>query len=117
MKILVCGGREYNNRDHIYAELDGLTTVGDITHLIHGNSTGADLIAHEWARSRGVQPVACAANWTWFRALGRPKAAGPARNKAMLALGPDLVVAFPGGRGTESMIGLAREAGIPVELL
>ncbi len=43
------------------------------------------------------------------------KAAGPIRNARMLAEGkPDLVVAFPGGRGTADMLRRVREAGIEV---
>lgn len=45
--------------------------------------------------------------------LGR--AAGPMRNKQMLEEGkPDLVVAFPGGAGTENMVKQAKAAGIRV---
>lgn len=43
------------------------------------------------------------------------KAAGPIRNRRMLLEGmPDLVVAFPGGRGTADMVRRARAAGIEV---
>jgi hypothetical protein len=43
------------------------------------------------------------------------EAAGPIRNAWMLEFGkPDLVVAFPGGRGTADMISKARKAGIEV---
>ena len=43
------------------------------------------------------------------------RGAGPIRNKQMLEEGkPDLVIAFPGGKGTANMIGQAKEAGIPV---
>lgn len=39
---------------------------------------------------------------------------GPKRNRKMLELKPDGVVAFPGGRGTMDMIRAATEAGVPV---
>ena len=43
------------------------------------------------------------------------KAAGPIRNRKMLQDGkPDLVLAFPGGRGTANMVELATDAGIRV---
>jgi len=43
-----------------------------------------------------------------------PKA-GPIRNKQMLDEGrPDLVVAFPGGNGTNDMVKKAKAAGIEV---
>ena len=39
------------------------------------------------------------------------------RNIQMLKEGdPDLVLAFPGGRGTENMIAEAKKAGVPVIL-
>ena len=41
--------------------------------------------------------------------------AGPMRNKVMLdAFEPDLCIAFPGGRGTESMMTLARRRRVPI---
>ncbi len=43
------------------------------------------------------------------------RAAGPIRNARMIAEGrPDLVIAFPGGRGTADMVSRARKAGIEV---
>jgi len=50
------------------------------------------------------------ANWA---ELGRK--AGPIRNQQMLDEGkPNLVVAFPGGRGTADIVRRARAAGIEV---
>jgi hypothetical protein len=44
------------------------------------------------------------------------KAAGPIRNQRMIDEGkPDLVIAFPGGRGTADMVSRAKKAGIPVQ--
>jgi predicted Rossmann-fold nucleotide-binding protein len=37
------------------------------------------------------------------------------RNRQMLTEGrPDLVVAFPGGKGTANMVALARKAGVEI---
>jgi hypothetical protein len=41
-------------------------------------------------------------------------AAGPMRNQRMLDWGPDLVVAFAGGKGTADMVRRARAAGVDV---
>ena len=55
----------------------------------------------------------CAVYRADWEGLGRK--AGPIRNQQMLDEGkPDLVVAFPGGRGTANMMRIAREAGIEV---
>lgn len=110
MKILVCGGRNYNNYDYIRDVLDRLRdATSDTTHIIHGDADGADRLAGLWARSNGIQEVVCPANW-----LRHGKAAGYKRNKAMLGLQPDLVVAFRGGKGTANMILQASNAGIEV---
>jgi hypothetical protein len=44
----------------------------------------------------------------------RRPSAGPMRNERMLESGPDLVVAFAGGKGTAHFVRLARAAGIEV---
>ncbi len=51
-----------------------------------------------------------------FRALWERhgRAAGVIRNQAMLDYGIDLVLAFPGGRGTADMVRRARSAGVAV---
>ena len=119
MRVLVCGGRDYQDRDAVFRELDGLT--GDVTDehplgtvtltIIHGACpTGADLWADEWADVNWSWTLAFPADW---KQHGR--AAGPIRNARMIAEGkPDLVLAFPGGRGTADMIRKAEAAGIPV---
>ena len=43
------------------------------------------------------------------------KAAGPIRNQLMLVEHkPDMVLAFPGGKGTANMIKIARWNGVPI---
>lgn len=109
MKVLVCGGRDFRNAAFIRETLDQLHSSKAISHVITGGAKGADDYGHWWAYIRGVQTVMCEANW---KSHGR--AAGVMRNARMLALQPDLVVSFPGGRGTAHMIGIARAASIPV---
>jgi hypothetical protein len=78
--------------------------------IITGDATGADNAAADFAVVHYCQSHIFNANWKEF---GRR--AGPIRNTAMIVEGkPDLVVAFPGGKGTANMVKQAREAGIPV---
>jgi hypothetical protein len=99
MRVLVCGGRDYADRDWLYAELDRLRAERGFSLVIAGGARGADTLAEEWARARGVSCEVYRADW---EGLGRK--AGPTRNARMLAEGkPDLVVGFPGGRGTAHM--------------
>lgn len=109
MRLLVCGGRAYSNRAAVFAALDRAHAKRPVSVVIHGGARGADSLAEDWAVCRHVEVMAFPADWR----LG--KAAGPLRNEIMLKDGkPDAVIAFPGGRGTEHMVSLAREAGLPV---
>ena len=109
MKVLICGGRDFDDR-----ALVGKTLTprrADITEIIHGAARGADTLADEWAQVWGIPSRAFPALW---RRHGR--AAGPIRNQRMLDEGkPDLVIAFPGGKGTADMVERARGAGVAVQ--
>jgi len=118
MKVLVCGGRDYSNRAQVFAELDILHGFNETLCVISGGATGADALAEEWARANigkrtGVSFHGFKADWK-----KHGKAAGPIRNQAMIDKGwPDLVLAFPGGRGTADMVSRAKTAGVEVKEL
>jgi len=108
MIVLVTGGREYKNQREMWAVLDRLHEERKFTYLMHGDASGADHMAHRWAKQHGVQPVAMEALWA-----AKGDKDGIARNKRMLAFKmPDLCVAFSGGRGTANMMRLVREADV-----
>lgn len=110
MRLLVCGGRNYADYLRVSGVLDRLE-VRPIC-LIHGNAPGADRMAGRWARERGILEFPFTAEWDLFG-----NGAGYIRNKRMLLVGkPNLVVAFPGGRGTANMIEIARRAGVEVRI-
>lgn len=139
MRILVCGGRDYGNllgikrtdpiwekREqeywHIQDTLNELSVKYSKEYnpddnwlpfdivIIEGGALGADRAAFDWAVCSFAQSEQYEANWDKYG-----KSAGPRRNKQMLDEGkPDLVVAFPGGRGTAHMVQLAKEHGVPV---
>jgi YspA, cpYpsA-related SLOG family len=110
MRILVCGGRDYSNGRALNEALDAIHAERPVTRLIHGAARGADSFAADWARSRGIPALRFPADWK-----KDGKAAGFIRNTKMLREGrPELVVAFPGGKGTAHMVKSARDAGIAV---
>jgi len=111
-RVLVCGGRDFDYQKVVSYILDKLYDEEDCQWdtLIYGVCRGADICAARWTNSVPVTTDAYPADWKKYG-----KAAGFIRNKQMLVEGkPDLVIAFPGGAGTESMVGLAEEAGIRV---
>lgn len=104
-RILVCGGRHYNDRAFMFSVLDKFSPEV----VIHGGCSGADSLAKEWAILNGKQHVEFLPDWS----IGR--AAGPLRNQRMLDEGkPDMGLVFPGGRGTADMLRRLRKAGITV---
>lgn len=109
-RVLVCGGRTYHDRARLFAVLDAAHEANPIAVLIHGAAQGADELANDWAHERGVPCDYFCADW---KAHG--KNAGPIRNRMMIDHGkPDIVVAFPGGRGTADMVRQAKDRGIPI---
>lgn len=81
--------------------------------VIHGAASGADRLAGEVATEMGIPVEEFPARWNDY---GR--AAGVIRNQMMLTHGkPDLVLAFPGGRGTADMVARARKANVPVRVV
>lgn len=117
-RILVCGGRNYDNRTHFFRFMDRvLEAVGGTGEsprrnvvIIHGAARGADSLANDYATERGLRVVSYPADW---KTHGR--AAGPIRNKKMLTSEqPDVIIAFEGGDGTADMIRIGKKAGVPV---
>ena len=93
MRVLVCGGRDYTNKEKVYTTLYSICDEFAVVHW-----TGLDVYPADWERY-GLS-------------------AGYRRNRQMLEEGkPDLVVAFPGGKGTNMMVDIARKAGVPVRII
>jgi hypothetical protein len=112
-RVLVCGGRDYADQAMLFGILDMLAEVHGIWRIIQGGADGADRLARMWCHTRRCEMENYPADW---RKHGR--AAGPIRNQQMLDEGhPDLVVAFPGGKGTADMVRRAKAASIEVMLI
>ena len=110
MRVLVCGGRNYNDHERVGTVLNALHDRAGISLIIQGGARGADELAFGWARANGVEEIQFDADWE-----NQGSFAGPMRNKRMLEEGrPDLVIAFPGGRGTADMVRKAHKAGVKV---
>lgn len=109
IKLIVCGGRDYADKEKVFATLDKIAQAKGEVFVIQGGMTGADKIAADWAASRGFPCAEVVALWDYFG-----KAAGPKRNLWMTYMGPQGVVAFPGGDGTEGMKAIARDLGLKV---
>lgn len=123
-RLIVCGGRHYGRMldeypDSISRKKDEARVrrqrciffeVLDILkpkEIAQGDAKGADELAREWAKERGVACQRYAALW---QSEGR--AAGPIRNRRMFTgFAPNGTVAFPGGRGTADMENVTLDGG------
>ena len=114
-RVLVTGGRGYQNCEAVFERLatcrESAARNGLKLIVIHGDCpTGADHWAALWSRREGIDERRYPAQWNLH---GR--SAGPRRNQQMVTEGqPDLVVAFPGGRGTADLVRRARAADVLV---
>lgn len=130
MRVLICGGRNFLDRNAAFDILDRLhdENLDDdpITCVIQGDAKGADRIGEEWAKDMGIPVETYPARWEDLTQPGakiktRPDgsqydaAEGSRRNTRMLDEGyPDFIVALPGGWGTFNMLCQATERDIHI---
>lgn len=110
MTVLVCGGRDFEDKDSLFSTLTALHHSQPILRLVHGAAKGADSFGATWALFNGIFSAGYPAQWDKYG-----KRAGVLRNQEMLDRETiDLVVACPGGKGTADMVRRATKAGIRV---
>lgn len=113
VRVLVCGSRnlwDYWFVDQLLTRIQHNGENRKVIEVAEGGATGIDACAAAWAITNDVPLKTYNADWKRFG-----PAAGPMRNMRMLReFDPDLVVAFPGGKGTRNMVNLARAAGVQV---
>ncbi len=111
-KVLICGGRDFRHVNLLNLVLDKFHAKFGFTTLIHGGAAGADYLSEKWAIENKILSQSFPADWG-----KHGKSAGYIRNKAMANQNPDLVIAFPGGKGTEMMINIAKQRNLKVVII
>jgi YspA, cpYpsA-related SLOG family len=144
--VIVTGERDWKDRETIYrvldealeAWLDGNNESRWMPHspelrarfvLRHGVCEGADWIANDWGKERGVTIERFPAQWKVPVTGAYDPSAGPRRNREMAQAEPraDRLIAFWSGKmrvkygkkeysGTLNMIQAALDEGIPVSI-
>jgi hypothetical protein len=126
MYVIIGGGRDLPWRFEYDAYLDRLHARYQFAEVIVGSNIrdhkgrrkGADAHAKGWAERAGINTTVMDANW-----VGQGRSGGPRRNTRMLHYldlltdtteAPGLVIAFPGGSGTDDLCTQAAACGIPV---
>jgi hypothetical protein len=115
VRVLVTGSRKWTDEQAVCWALytygfRWAQVKGEPLTIVHGAcAAGADRMADDWGRAAtGCEVERWPADWR------QGKAAGPARNQAMVDAGADICLAFrcPKSRGTVDCIRRARAAGI-----
>lgn len=109
MVIAFTGGRENKLGPDEEAFLIALEGGMKYTATFHvGDANGVDLSVRGVCVRRGYDYRIFHADWN-----EHGKAAGPIRNGEMIK-GTDLLIAYPGGKGTQNCVAQAEAIGIPV---
>lgn len=112
MKVLICGDRNWNDKELIRS------TIRDKMpdEVITGDARGADTLAYECCKEDGFTVISADAKWWKYGG-----AAGPIRNREMLDQKPDLVLAFHDdlehSKGTIDSVTEAKHRGIEVQVI
>lgn len=113
-RVLVCGGRDFDNEAALFEHLDELHREHDFAVVIEGEARGADQLAAKWARSRGIEVIPEPVTKDDYDTFGRYEAPRVRNRRMVDDHKPDIVVAFPGSGGTGHMVRYAITNGIPV---
>ena len=115
MKLMVCGGRYFYNKELLESSLNELiqTNCWKDVAILEGGASGADTLAEEYAKKNGLAFFVYPADWEKYG-----KAAGPIRNKQMVE-DCDYCIAFWDGqsKGTKSSIDFCKEMGKPCKII
>ena len=113
MKLAVIGGRNFNDKEKAYDEINKIRESYCIDTIVSGCARGADQIGIDYAEDHDLQIIRHPADWEKY---GR--AAGMIRNSYIIR-DSDLVIAFWNGRspGTKDSINKAKKKKIPVIII
>jgi len=112
-KILICGGRNYNNYEKIKEIIKEIRP----SCIVQGGANGADFLAKKSAKELKIECKEYKAEWKKYG-----KKAGVIRNRLMLDENPDIeiVIAFhediEASKGTKDMINYAIKKGVKIKL-
>lgn len=114
-KIIIAGGRDFTDYNLLKEEVRKFMERESIEHpeIVSGKASGADSLGERFAKefSYGIREFP--ANWKTYG-----KAAGHVRNEQMAKYGDACIVFWDGqSRGTRNMISLAKEYGLPLEVV
>lgn len=116
-KVVIAGGRNFNNYDLLKAKCDELLSKkvkeGKKIVIVSGKAKGADSLGERYAQEKGYDVAEFPADWDTY-----DKRAGYMRNKQMAEYGDACICFWDGiSKGSKHMIDLSKKQGIPVRIV
>lgn len=113
MKVIIAGGRDFDNYTLLVEKCDKIFSMLKNPIIISGTARGADKLGEKYAQEKGYKVVQYPANWEEFG-----KKAGILRNVEM-AKNSDALVCFWDGksRGTKHMIETAEKLSLKIRII
>lgn len=116
-KLIIAGGRDFNDYDLLRDTVTALATTGDLkdfdVSIVSGMACGADALGAQFAHLNSVKLYRYPANWEMYG-----KRAGFMRNEAMGEFADGLLAFWDGeSRGTQHMIKYMQRLNKPVFII
>lgn len=112
-KVIVAGSRDFSDYLLLCHKCDIFFSKKKPSHIISGNARGADILGKQYAEEHDIPCIVMPAEWDRYG-----KRAGYIRNQQMLDEADALIAFWDGrSRGTQHMIDIARDKGIPVRVV
>lgn len=112
-RVIVAGGRYFNNYDLLKNKLDRLKNKIGNFYVVCGKAKGADTLGEKWAIENNCDVLYFPANWDKYG-----KSAGVIRNEEMAKNG-NILIAFwdKKSKGTLNMINVAKKYKLPTKIV
>ena len=110
MKVVIAGGREFNNYELLREICDGVIPTLTTPEIVSGGARGTDKLGEQYSKEKGFDLKIFPADWN-----KHGKGAGHIRNRQMAEYG-DMLIAFWDGesKGTKNMIDTSKKLGLLV---
>lgn len=112
-KVIVAGGRHFNNYELLKQKLDVLLSNKEKVEIVSGGAKGADSLGERYAKEKNLLLETKPADWD-----KHGNSAGYKRNKEMADYADALVAFWDGkSKGTKHMIDLAKKSNLAVRVI
>jgi len=113
MKVIIAGGRDFNDYDFLKSKVDKILSMRDNIEIVSGVANGADKLGELYAIEYNHKIKRFPADWGRFN-----RQAGYIRNIEMADYADALIVFWDGkSKGTKHMIDVAEEKNLLIRII